>query len=478
MIKIYNTLTGKKERLPKDAQGKVRLFVCGPTVYDYAHIGHARTYMVFDAFVRFLRSQKVAVTYAQNITNVDDKILRRAAEEKSDPLELSAAFEKAYLEDMRALAVVSVNRYARATDHMKSIISQVARLVKKGLAYETESGVYFDVRKFKDYGKLSRQDLAALRSGYRVEVDPQKKDPLDFALWKKVTPEEASAKDALSWASPWGRGRPGWHIEDTAISEDVFGLTYELHGGGVDLKFPHHEAEIAQARALSGQKNFVKVWMHTGFLTIEGEKMSKSLNNFITIRDYLRRHSANSLRLLVLSRHYRSPFDYSEAVGKESEDVFTNLVKFLAKVARTAKNARTPEAKKKSDAPDTFASTTPVAAMKKSFDAALSDDFNTPVALAAVFELVNACQKHVFTMSPESAKKIYEAILDTLKILGFSVEFPQIPESIMEVVENREHYRAKQDWVAADRVRKQLSTLGYVIEDTPTGPFVWPEAMM
>ena len=268
MINIYNTMTREKEEL-KVKNNKIKLFVCGPTVYDYSHIGHARTYISFDVIVRYLKHEGYSVFYLQNITDIDDKIIKRAKERGEDPLELSHRFEKEYLNDMKRLNVNNVNFYARATEHMDEIINQVQTLIDKGYAYDTESGVYFDVSAYEDFGKLSNRNLDDLQDNARVQTDSNKRDPKDFALWKKQDEEPY-------WESPWGNGRPGWHIEDTAITEAYFGPQYDVHGGGLDLIFPHHDAEIAQMEAASGKKPLVQYWMHTGFLNVRGEKMSKS----------------------------------------------------------------------------------------------------------------------------------------------------------------------------------------------------------
>ena len=323
-MKIYNTLSGKKE-VVRASKRPLKFFVCGPTVYDYSHIGHARTYVAFDIAVRWLEFSGFKVFYLQNITDVDDKIINRAKSENKNPLALARFFEKEYLKDMKSLGVVSVDKYARAAGHLKEIKRQIAALLKKGFAYRTKSGVYFEVKKFGGYGKLSRQNLEETRRGWRIEPDPEKKDRLDFALWKNRQAGE------LAWPSPWGAGRPGWHIEDTAIAEKFFGPQYDIHGGAVDLKFPHHESEIAQAEAASGKKPFVKIWMHTGFLLAGGEKMSKSSGNFITIRDFLKNRDAAALRLLIASRHYRSPLDYEESLAENAENSLRTIGSFWKK---------------------------------------------------------------------------------------------------------------------------------------------------
>lgn len=468
-IKLFNTLTGKKENLPKAEKGVMRLFVCGPTVYDISHIGHARTYIVFDALVRYLRSRKIKTTYLQNITNIDDKIINRSAEEGVDPLALSEKYEKEYLIDMKALGVDQVDIYARATEHIKDIHSQIARLIKKGYAYTTENGVYFEVKKFRSYGKLSRQNLSAIRPGWRIEPDPHKKDPLDFALWKFAKDESE-----LSFPSPWGAGRPGWHIEDTAIAEKYLGLNYELHGGGMDLKFPHHEAEIAQARAISGLPTFVKTWMHTGFLTVNGEKMGKSLNNFITIRDVLKKHSPEALRLVILGHHYRTPFDFTENIIEEAETSWDGILRVVYKLQKASKSRAGISKKVKTSA----VSKTSFDTLEKDFQMALSDDFNTPSAIASLFEFLGVLRPNIWNLSAPSAKHALSATMNCLKVLGLAVHMPEIPERISALVESREKYRKKGHYKESDSLRKQILSLGFSVEDTPKGPFVWPEVRL
>jgi cysteinyl-tRNA synthetase len=454
-ILIKDTLSEKKKILPK----KIRLFVCGPTVYDFSHIGHARTYLAFDAFARYLRTKKFKVFYLQNITDVDDKIIDRAKKEGIDPRALANNFQKENFADLKKLNIRSVNKYAPATKYMKNIINQVGRLMKKGYAYKTSSGIYFEIKKFRDYGALSRQNLEELRIGYRTELDHTKKDPLDFALWK-FRPETEKG-----WSSPWGYGRPGWHIEDTAISEKFFGLDYEVHGGASELKFPHHEAEIAQARALSGKEEFVKIWMHTGLLLVNGKKMGKSLGNFITIRDFLKRHNADALRLMVLKFHYSSPFNYTEELVKENEKNIDDIKIFMKKLTMIAKN--------KKSSPK-INSETDISNCKKECDAALANDFNTPQAFAAISNLINSVQPKIWSLSKTEAKTILKFVSKSFKMFGFCFKLPIIPVSIQKIAQNRELSRNNKQFVQADALRKKINDLGYIIEDTAIGTFIWP----
>ncbi len=454
MIKIFNTLTEKKETLPKSKQ--LRLFVCGPTVYDYSHLGHARTYLNFDVIVRCLKSKGLKVFYLQNLTDIDDKIIDRAYKTKQKPAALAKKFTDAYQQDMKLLDVSGVTKYALASEFIKEIIAQIKRLEKKGFAYKTSSGVYFVVKKFKDYGKLSKQNLNALRHGYRTEPDPEKKDPLDFALWKlKKHSWEPS------WKSPWGLGRPGWHIEDTAISEKFFGPQYDIHGGGLDLKFPHHEAEIAQQEAASGKKPFVKIWMHTGFLLVEGEKMSKSLNNFITINTFLKHYFPEVLRYVIISHHYRSPLDYKDELAKQAERALVNMRNFLGRISML---------NEPSDRDFKVAQL--IKNVNNLFNSAIEDDFNTPDALGAIFWFVNQLEPFLWDMGKREADLAHKFLTDKLALFGFELEkFLKVPPQIAELVQKRELFRTSKQFVQADALRKEIDALGFLIEDTPKGPF-------
>ncbi|MCH8987155.1 cysteine--tRNA ligase, partial [Patescibacteria group bacterium] len=375
MLRVFNTLSRKKEELRKK---HLDLFVCGPTAYDFSHIGHARTYIAFDVIVKYLRQTGRDVFYLQNITDVDDKIIDRARKTKKNPRDLARRFEKEYMQDMKALGINSVTKYARATEHIKEIISQIKRLLKKGYAYEIkEDGIYYDISKFKEYGKLShRTKQGAEDAVSRIDDSVQKRNKGDFALWKFSKPNEPK------WKSPWGYGRPGWHIEDTAITEKTFGVQYDIHGGARDLIFPHHEAEISQMEAISGKKPMAKYWMHTGFLTMEGEKMSKSLGNFITIQDFLKKHSPRLLRLLVIKTHYRSPIDYSGSLLLQTQQELKRIDEFVDRLKSEARST-------KSETNSKFQ----ISKFKTQFQSALDDDFNTPKAIATVFDLITQANK-------------------------------------------------------------------------------------
>lgn len=457
MIKVYNTMTREKEEL-KITNNKLKLFVCGPTVYDYSHIGHARTYISFDVIVRYLKHKGISVFYLQNITDIDDKIINRAKENQEDPLELAHRFEKEYLEDMQLLNVKNVNFYARATEHMDEIINQIQNLIEKGYAYDTETGVYFDVSKFEDFGKLSNRNLDDLQNT-RIEVDTTKKDAKDFALWKKQTEQPY-------WQSPWGNGRPGWHIEDTAITETYFGPQYNIHGGGLDLIFPHHDAEIAQMEAASGKEPLVEYWMHTGFLNVRGEKMSKSLGNFITIKELLKLFSPEVYRFFVLSTHYRSPIDFSEEILKQAENSLKRIQNTGSSITEKIKEENLPVTDENNFKEE-------LEQFNKEFYEAMDNDFNTPIALSSLFEFTHKINKAL--NSNEISQKTLTQITQTFKtieeILGFSIitqeeSTQDFSDEILKILTDvRQELRTKKDWDLADKIRDELAQLDITIED-------------
>lgn len=458
MIRLYSTLSGKKEALP-DAP-KLRLFVCGPTVYDHPHIGNARTFVTFDLFVRYLRAQKTNVFYLQNITDVDDKIIDRAREEMKTWDEVARHFEKVYLEAMKRLHVVTVDRYARATDFIPEIEQQVKTLIQKKHAYLIEGdGWYFDLTTFPDYGKLAHRTAAQAEDATsRIDTSDRKRNRGDFALWKFSKPGEPT------WPSKdLGAGRPGWHIEDTAITEHFFGPQYDVHGGAIDLKFPHHEAEIAQQESASGLTPFVKIWMHSGFLTVNGEKMSKSLKNFVTIEDLLKKHSASVFRMMVFMHHYRSPLDYTPTLAETAAKNLQTLGAFVAKLKWVAERS-----------PKGTATVPPYAEVAEKFHEALDDDFNTPKGLAAIFEYISKVQPKVFNLDPEDAKSVAAGIEKFADTFGIDLPEAKIPAKIEELANEREKYRSSQQFDKSDALRKEIESVGYVIEDTPQGPFLWP----
>jgi cysteinyl-tRNA synthetase len=418
-MNLYSTLTRTTEPLVTPYPGRVSLFVCGPTVYDYSHLGHARTYVAFDVLVKYLRWTGHEVFYLQNITDVDDKIINRAAEEGISQPVLARKFETEYFSDMQALGIDAVSYYARATTHIPEIINQVGRLVARGVAYVTETGVYFNVDSFERNGELSGQDKTKRVS--RV-TDTTKQNPLDFALWKTGEYGE------YTWDSPWGRGRPGWHIEDTAISEKYFGQQYDIHGGGLDLIFPHHEAEIAQMESLEGKHPMVRYWMHTGFLTVKGEKMSKSLGNFITIRDALKTWNKDVLRYFILLSHYRSPL---QAI----DEGLANAAKGLGHIRAIAWKDKGPDEEG-----------------RKAFIDAMEADLNTPMALAAIQRL--------------AANGDLEALKEYGAILGINfLRETNAPLSVLHEI--RKELRARKQFEVADLIREKMVAAGISITDEP-----------
>ncbi|MDA1337672.1 MAG: cysteine--tRNA ligase [bacterium] len=462
MITLYNTLSRKKEVVQPKPEKKLNLFVCGITPYDYAHIGHARTYIVFDAFVRYLTTLGNRVFYLQNVTDIEDKIIKRAKEKNMSPRSLAKMFEKEYLKDMKALGITSVNQYARATEYIPEIISQIQRLEKKGYAYELAGdGVYYDILKFKEYGKLSRRTSQKAEDAIsRIDDSVKKRNKGDFALWK------ISKEGEPKWKSPWGWGRPGWHIEDTAITEKYFGAQYDLHGGARDLIFPHHEAEIAQMEAISGKKPMARHWMHSGFLTVEGVKMSKSLGNFVTIKDFLKEHSVRVLRLLVLKAHYRSPIDYSPLLLVQTKRELERLDEFVDRLCEKSQTTNY-----KTQTKHKFK----IQNSKLAFAKALADDFNTPKAIAVLFEVLTKgnTQMAKDALSLQDVKEILIFLKEVDGVFGF-LSFKRkgnaIPTGVMKLAKEREEYRQSSQWEKADEMRKTLMEMGYEVEDTPEGP--------
>ena len=453
-MKIFDTLTAKEEEL--DTSGIVRIYVCGVTVYDESHIGHARTIIVFDTLRRFLESQGIKIKFIQNFTDVDDKIINRAKQENIPPLELSSKFITRYFEDFDRLNIKRVDNYPKATEHIQEMIELINGLIEKKFAYVSKNGVYFSVSKFKEYGKLSKKKIEDLISGARIEVDETKNDPLDFALWK-------FASDEPKWQSPWGDGRPGWHIECSAMSLKYLGKNFEIHGGGRDLIFPHHENEIAQSESYTGT-NFAKIWMHAGMVTINGEKMSKSLGNTKSIEHVLKNWGPNIIRLFCLSGHYSKPIDYSEEALKETiikwrqiENCYFELV----------------DAPEKSDTENRLKFFEEMSInIKKEFDDALKSYFNTPLALGAFFKFVKELNN--LAASENITRVISNTVLPTLKmmleVLGLRImEITNKEKTIVEdLIKKRNMFREQKQYQKADEVRKQISDMGIVLIDHKT----------
>lgn len=464
MLKIYNTLTRKKETFRPMRKKRVNLFVCGPTVYDLSHIGHARTYITFDVVAKYLKKRGYTVFYLQNVTDIEDKVINRAKKLNTDPLKLARIQEKEYYRDMETLGVSGISKYARATDYIPQILKQIQTLIKKGFAYEVKNNVYFDITKFPEYGKLSGQKLSRLKHAVRIEKDPNKKHEFDFSLWKTQKRREPF------WESPWGKGRPGWHIEDTAITETFFGPQYDIHGSARDLIFPHHESEIAQMEAASGKRPLVRYWMHGGFLTVEGEKMGKSLGNFITIREALSRHSPEVLRFIFLSAHYRSPINYTEKLAAQAKESLDRIYDFLQRLSEIT-GAPSRRIKKENMVSKAIEKNT------KRFYGFMDDDFNTPKALSVIFDIVKEGNRMMSNnmLTKTDAGTLRKTLMEFNEILGIIPRrtkrtAPSTPQNIQELVALREMYRKEKNWGKADKVREKLKEKGYLIEDVSEGP--------
>jgi len=461
-IRVYNTLTRAKEEFVPLRGRRVSMFVCGITPQDSAHLGHAKTYVIFDIVARFLRHKGYEVFYLQNVTDIEDRIIEKMEKTGRAWEDIVAQYFAEYMDGMTRLRCTSVNLYAWATDYMPEILEQIQGLIAKGFAYVAEDGsVYYDTTKYPEWGKLSGQKVEEHRPGARVAVDERKRHPADFALWKAQKPGEPA------WESPWGKGRPGWHIEDTAITIRHFGPQYDIHGGATELMFPHHEAEIAQAEAYTGVKPFVRYWMHGGMLMVSGEEMHKSLGNFWAVKDALARYDPEVVRFFLLNAHYRSPIDFTLGAIEEAERSYKRIRETIRSI--DAERRRAP-AHGKGDVVLEAAASRAVAA----FDAAMSDDFNTREAAAAVFEFTRDANKALEAGAGQAALEKASAAFDTFgKVLGL-FEGPGPAAGLVEglldlVIRLREEARSRKDYAAADRIRAALGSLGIVLEDTRDG---------
>ena len=464
-LMVYNTMSKEKEEFVPLKAGEVNMYVCGPTTYNYIHLGNARPIVVFDTVRRYLEYKGYRVNYIQNFTDVDDKIINRAKEENDEPLALAARYIEAFYEDVEALNVLPATKNPKVSEHIREIIDFVQGLIDKGYAYELEGDVYFAVRKDSEYGKLSGRDLDDLQAGARVEVDTRKHDPLDFALWK-------SAKEGeISWESPWGPGRPGWHIECSAMSLKYLGEQFDIHGGGQDLIFPHHENEVAQTECLTG-KAMAKYWMHNGFITINKEKMSKSLNNFFLLRDILAKYDAQTVRFYLLSVHYRSPLDFADELLEMTEkglERMCNSAKALHKAIATAQDQSTDEGK---------ALVEKALAMQDAFETAMDDDFNTALAGAAFYDFVR--EVNIYLKQPildkQAMQQAEEIWLKLANVMGLNLLYEaegaqdELLEQVMELmIALRKEARAAKNYAMADDIRNRLGEIGIVLEDSPQG---------
>ncbi len=486
---LYNTLTRNKEEFKPLKKGKVGIYVCGPTVYDHAHLGHAKSYVSFDVLVRYLKYLGYDVTYVQNITDVghltddadqgDDKIAEAARKEKIHPMALAEFYTASYFEDMDKLNCLRPDISPRASGHIIEQIELVKTLLEKGFAYEVNGSVYFDISKFADYGKLSGRNIEEMQAGARVEVSPDKKSPADFALWKKAEPNHI-----MQWPSPWGMGFPGWHLECSVMSTKYLGQPFDIHGGGIENQFPHHDCEIAQAEAAAG-KQFVKYWVHNNMVTVDNQKMGKSLNNFITLKQAFsgsherltRAYDPLAIRQLILNSHYRSPLDFSDAALFAAQSGYEKITETVRAVRKRMTQAPKGETE--------GAVTGQLKELRKKFETAMNDDLNTSVALSVMFELVRLAnavlEKEEVTLETLNEIEILFSWLGG-DVLGLvKDEYPRVAGADTEMldklvnvfIEQRRNARQRKDFVAADALRDKLDEIGIVLEDKPGEITTW-----
>ncbi|HHX20179.1 MAG TPA: cysteine--tRNA ligase [Clostridiales bacterium] len=458
-MKVYNSMTRTKEELVPLKPGKVGIYACGPTVYDYFHIGNARMFITFDLLRRYLEHRGYEVTYVQNFTDVDDKMIARAQAEGITVAELAEQYIAAYFEDAQALGIRPATVHPRATEHIEKIIELIQELENKGLAYPVDGDMYYDTTAFPDYGRLSGQNLDDLDAGARVDVDEGKRHPADFALWKAEKPGEPA------WDSPWGRGRPGWHIECSAMSMTYLGETFDIHCGGQDLMFPHHENEIAQSEGATGQP-FVRYWMHNGFLNIDNRKMSKSLGNFFTVRDILKEYEAEDIRMFMLSAHYRSPLNFSREMMAQARAGLMRL--YTARDRLDFLLAHAHDGEPSAEEQELIAR---AEAALPSFYEAMDDDLNTAGALGVMFELVYDINTVLAeTSSRRAVEAARTALLAMADVLGLLVKKADaLPSDIQALVDERAQARTNRDWKKSDALRDELIARGYTVEDTKLG---------
>lgn len=461
-MKIYNTLTRQKEEFVPVHPGKVGMYVCGPTVYNYIHIGNARPMIIFDTVRRYFEYKGYEVNYVSNFTDVDDKIIKKANEEGVTATEIAERYIKECKQDMEALNIKPATHQPRATEEIGGMIKMIETLIEKGHAYEVDGTVYFKTRSFKDYGKLSKKNIDDLEAGHReikVTGEEGKKDPLDFVLWKPKKEGE------IAWDSPWGEGRPGWHIECSEMSKKYIGDTIDIHAGGEDLIFPHHENEIAQSEACNDEK-FANYWMHNGFLNINNKKMSKSAGNFFTVREIGEKYPLQVIRFFMLSAHYRTPLNFSDTLVESAK---TGLDRILTAIDLCREMAAKEETGSLTDAEkEHFAN---VEALVKKFEDAMEDDFNTADAVSAIFEIVRESNSTVKDFSADYAKKVLKVLEDLCGVLGIETtkEEEILDEEIEKLIEERQAARKNKDFARADEIRDQLLEQGIVLKDTREG---------
>lgn len=459
-MRIYNTLTRKKEEFKPIEEEKARIYVCGPTVYNYFHIGNARPFVVFDTLRKYLEYRGYKVKFVQNFTDVDDKIINKAREEGVTAPEISEKYIAEYFKDAAALNVKKADVHPKVSEHIPEIIDFVSTLIDRGYAYEVNGDVYFSTRKFKGYGKLSKQNIEDLEAGARIAVGEIKEDPLDFALWKAQKEE-----DEIAWDCPWGKGRPGWHIECSAMAKKHLGDTIDIHAGGQDLQFPHHENEIAQSECCNGVP-FANYWMHNGYITIDNEKMSKSKGNFFTVRDILEDYSGEVIRFFLLSGHYRNPINFSDALMEQAKAGLArmeNAKENLKHLIANSGGEMTDDEKAALDGYDKY---------REEFIAAMDDDLNTADAISAIFELVTAINTAVKDgASREFAQKSLDTLMELATVVGLLQQDAddEIDDEIQKLVDERQEARKARNFARADEIRDMLKERGITLKDTPQG---------
>ena len=461
-MKLYNTLSRKKEEFVPINEGKVSMYSCGPTVYNYFHIGNARPFIIFDTLRRYLKYRGYEVKFVQNFTDIDDKMIKRSNEEGITVKELANRFINEYYVDSKGLGIEEADIHPKATENMDAIIETISTLIEKGYAYETNGDVYFSARKFQGYGKLSHFNIEDLESGARVDIDERKKDPVDFALWKAQKPGEPA------WESPWGMGRPGWHIECSAMVHKYLGDTIDIHSGGQDLIFPHHENEIAQSEAATG-KPFAKYWLHNGFINVNNEKMSKSLNNFFTVRDIVKDFDYQVLRFFMLSAHYRSPINFSDELLEQAKNGLDRILTSRENIEYYIGNT---DIQTTGTSDDIY--TARIEAYRTKFIEAMDDDVNTADAISAIFELVkelNTALVSANKISKKSAEFGLSVLNDLCNVLGIAEkkEKKSLDSEVEALINQRQQARKEKNFKLADEIRDKLKAMGIVLEDTPQG---------
>ena len=459
-MKLYNTLTKRKEEFKPINSGEIKMYVCGPTVYNLFHIGNGRTFIVFDTVRRYFEYRGYKVDFVQNFTDIDDKMIKKANEEKTTVKEIGDKYIDEYYKDADGLNIERATINPRATEYIKDVIEFVSQLIDKGFAYEIDGDVYFSTKNFKTYGKLSGQNLEDLQAGARITVDERKKDPMDFAIWKAQKPGEPA------WKSPWGMGRPGWHIECSCMVKKLLGDTIDIHAGGMDLAFPHHENEVAQSEALTG-KPFANYWLHSAYVNVDNKKMSKSLNNFFTVRDVLKEYDADVIRFFMLSAHYRTQINYSKELLESAKasverlyNSIANLENLLDEVKRDKMDDNEIEYLKS------------LSKYRDKYIEKMDDDFNTADAITVLFELTKDLNKSV---TVESSKELINSALQLIRELGNPLGILQkstkssLEDEIEKLIEERQNARKNKDFALADKIRDELKERGIILEDTPQG---------